>query len=91
MSNLGNIATKESHVSGEMDYLSKSIDELGSILLNIVNCIEPILYHSPKVTEEQDIIPERSLCEFADRIRSLRYGVESLINRMKIVISEIEL
>ena len=90
MSNLGNGVTKESQVSGEMDHLSKSIDELGAVLGNIVNRIEPILYHSPEVSEKEDL-PIQALCEFADRIKSSRYVVESLIKKMKIVISEIEL
>ena len=63
MSNLGNGVTKESQVSGEMDHLSKSIDELGAVLGNIVNRIEPILYHSPEVSEKEDL-PIQALCEF---------------------------
>lgn len=83
---------RESQVSRELNLLSNTIDELDSVFGNIISRVGPVRYSSVepiREDEKKEILP--SLCEIADRIRTIRLNLTEIIYRMIVVKDEIEL
>ena len=82
-------AVREKEVNAEMKYLDESVANLNQTVERLAPSLSEVL--SPGTTKEEDSDKaEKTLCALAHEIRSVRFRIDSMEERVRDLLNRIE-